>query len=61
MNILNTNSTLEVTPHKLIIAEKPSVARDIAAVIGARERCKLGEKSVYYKGSGFMVDRKSVV
>lgn len=40
---------------QLIIAEKPSVARDIAAVIGARERCKFGEKSVYYKGSVFMV------
>lgn len=32
---------------KLVIAEKPSVAKEIAAVLGANER-----KSGYYEGGG---------
>ena len=28
MNILNTNSTLEVTPHKIILADEPTGALD---------------------------------
>lgn len=35
---------------KLCIAEKPSVARDIAAVLGARQR-----KEGYYEGNGYQV------
>lgn len=35
---------------KLVIAEKPSVAKEIAAVLGANER-----KSGYYEGGGYLV------
>ena len=35
---------------KLIIAEKPSVARDIAAIVGANNR-----KEGYLEGSGYAV------
>lgn len=35
---------------KVIIAEKPSVARDIALIVGARER-----KDGYMEGSGYTV------
>ena len=34
----------------LVIAEKPAMARDIAAVIGATERC-----NGYLRGNGFVV------
>lgn len=39
---------------KLIIAEKPSVAKDIAKAIGACEKCSLGART-YYKNDDFMV------
>ena len=35
---------------KLCIAEKPSVARDIAEVLGAKQR-----RDGYYEGSGYQV------
>ena len=40
--------------HKLIIAEKPSVCRDISRVVGANEQIK--ETNItYYKGNGYIV------
>ncbi|GHU59343.1 DNA topoisomerase [Clostridia bacterium] len=39
---------------KLIIAEKPSVARDIARVVGATERVN-GKDITYYRGGGYLV------
>ena len=35
---------------KLVIAEKPSVARDIAAVLGAKQK-----RNGYLEGSGYRV------
>ena len=39
-----------MTKHKLVIAEKPSVAQSIARVIGADER-----KDGYMAGNGYIV------
>ncbi|MCD7902711.1 MAG: DNA topoisomerase 3 [Oscillospiraceae bacterium] len=39
-----------MTSHKLIIAEKPSVAQSIAAVLGARQR-----RDGYLEGNGYLV------
>lgn len=50
MNNFNTNSTFRTTPHKLVIAEKPSVAISIAKVIGANKK-----KDGYYEGNGYRV------
>ncbi|MBP3544008.1 MAG: DNA topoisomerase 3 [Lachnospiraceae bacterium] len=40
--------------YKLLIAEKPSVAGDIAKVIGATERIR-DDKGMYWKGNGYIV------
>ena len=46
-----------MTSHILVIAEKPSVARSIAGVIGANKK-----QDGYMEGNGYLVrDRKSVV
>ena len=50
MNNINTNSTFGTTLHKLVIAEKPSVALSIASVIGAKSK-----KGGYYEGNGYRV------
>ena len=43
----------------LVIAEKPSVARDIARVLGAKEKRSAGGKQVYrYLGAGHLVTLK---
>lgn len=39
-----------MTSHKLIIAEKPSVAQSIAAVLGARQR-----RDGYLEGNDYLV------
>ena len=39
-NDFSSNSTFNPTPHKLVIAEKPSVARSIANVLGASNKKK---------------------
>ena len=39
-----------MTHHKLVIAEKPSVAQSIAAVLGARQR-----HDGYLSGNGYLV------
>lgn len=36
-SVYGENSTFDPSPHKLVVAEKPSVAREIAKVIGANE------------------------
>lgn len=43
-------STFPSAPHKLVIAEKPSVANSLAAVLGAAER-----KDGYLQGNGYIV------
>ena len=43
-------STFPSTPHKLVISEKPSVARSIAAVLGAAEK-----HDGYLTGNGYIV------
>ncbi|EHI54652.1 hypothetical protein HMPREF9333_02205 [Johnsonella ignava ATCC 51276] len=49
-NTLSNNFTFNSTPHKLVIAEKPSVAISIAKVIGATKK-----KDGYYEGNGYKV------
>ena len=44
------NFSFPITQHKLVIAEKPSVAMSLAAVLGATER-----KDGYLEGSGYLV------
>lgn len=44
------NFSFPTTQHKLVIAEKPSVAMSLAAVLGATER-----KDGYLEGSGYLV------
>ena len=44
------HNNFEATPHKLVIAEKPSVAMSLAAVIGANEK-----KDGYMEGNGYLV------
>ena len=39
-----------MTQHKLVIAEKPSVAQSIAAVLGAKQR-----HDGYLSGNGYLV------
>ena len=39
-----------MTHHKLVIAEKPSVAQSIAAVLGAKQR-----HDGYLSGNGYLV------
>lgn len=46
----NNNSTYSTTQKKLVVAEKPSVAKSIAKVLGADER-----KDGYMEGNGFIV------
>ena len=41
-----------MTQHKLVIAEKPSVAQSIAAVLGATKR-----NDGYLSGNGYLVSR----
>ena len=43
-------STFSATPHKLVIAEKPSVAQAIAAALGITEK-----KDGYIQGAGYIV------
>ena len=43
-------STFPSTPHKLVISEKPSVARSIAAVLGATEN-----HDGYLSGNGYII------
>lgn len=43
-------NTLNYSEHKLVIAEKPSVAKSIAAVLGANKR-----KDGYMEGGGYLV------
>ena len=43
-------STLSSAPHKLVIAEKPSVASEISKVIGATKK-----ENGYYSGNGYYV------
>jgi len=50
MNIFNTNSTLEVTPHKLVIAEKPSVGMALAKALGVTTK-----NDGYMEGNGYIV------
>ena len=41
-------------PYRLILAEKPSVCRDISRVVGATER--INETDItYYRGNGYVV------
>lgn len=49
-NDFSRNSTFNPTPHKLVIAEKPSVARSIANVLCAAEK-----KKGYIQGNGYIV------
>ena len=54
-NLMNSSkisiiSTFPSAPHKLVIAEKPSVANSLAAVLGAAER-----KDGYLQGNGYIV------
>jgi len=44
------NSTFPPTSHKLIIAEKPSVAQTIAAALGIK-----GKKDGYIEGGGYLI------
>lgn len=44
------NSTFASAAHKLVVAEKPSVAQSIAAVLGATQR-----KDGYLEGNGYIV------
>lgn len=46
----NKNTVFSSAPHKLVIAEKPSVAQSIAAVLGAKQR---GDG--YLEGNGYLV------
>ena len=49
-NTFSSNSTFNSTPHKLVIAEKPSVARSIANVLGASNK-----KKGCLEGNGYIV------
>lgn len=49
-NDFSSNSTFNPTPHKLVIAEKPSVARSIANVLGASNK-----KKGCLEGNGYIV------
>lgn len=44
------NFSFPTTKHKLVIAEKPSVAISLAAVLGANEK-----KDGYMEGGGYLV------
>jgi DNA topoisomerase-3 len=46
----NDISTYSTTPHKLVIAEKPSVSRSLATVIGATQK-----HNGYLEGNGYLV------
>lgn len=37
------------------IAEKPSVAEDIAKIIGATQRHRVGRNAGYFEGNGYQV------
>ena len=47
---IDITSTCPAAPHKLVIAEKPSVAQSIAAILGAKRR-----NDGYLEGNGYLV------
>ena len=44
------NFSFSATKHKLVIAEKPSVAKSLADVLGAKTK-----RNGYYEGNGYFV------